>query len=344
MKDLFWLIIICILGFLGYQLIIEDKSINDVKYELKEKVSESKEYLAKEYLEYKISKLQSSDKSVDISYSGIKCFNDDTYSTSCSIKDLSMEDTYNKGYNKKVVFNLTIFGVDALMKYKVGAFDLNYSNIGIRIDNIIDLGVGDINFAFKDTQALFERLSKKINLSSLSLGLYLKYSKYTGENTLEFNIEEKDSTSSNPNYNSFLTSIKVNRDSNSEKMIKELSDCMLDRSCDNKTINIEGMFKHLYFKELNTKLYVDKSLLFSIFKQRQLDEYIAFLDNDDSLSYEVRKNLKQFFMGNLNRLENTISAKYNVSLFDIFNSGDSRYFLNKFNYELNGTSYVPYSN
>ncbi|MBR0574578.1 MULTISPECIES: hypothetical protein [Pasteurellaceae] len=332
------MIIIGILGFLGYQLIIEDKSINEVKYELKEKVSESKEYLAKEYLEYKISKLQSSSKSVDISYSGIKCFNDDTYSTSCSIKDLSLEDTNE---NKIITFNLiTIFGIDELMKYKVGAFDLNYSNIGIRIDNITNLGAINAHMKSKNAQAVIERLSKK----PLSLALYLKYSKYTGENTLEFSIEEKDSTSSNPNYNSFFTSIKVNRDSNSEKMIKELSDCILDRSCDNKTINIERMLKHLYFKELNTKLYVDKSLLLSIFKQRQLDEYIAFLDNDDSLSYEVRKNLKQFFMGNLNRLENTISAKYNVSLFDIFNSGGGRYFLNKFNYELNGTSYVPYSN
>lgn len=326
MKDFLMLIIVAILGFLGYQLIYKDKSMHQVTAEINEQVSESQAYLAKEYLEYKLPKLPAYKKN-KFNYSGIKCFNDNDYDVACTIKRVSLKGKQGNS----VRFDLTLFGVDDLMKHKVGLFDLNTANIGIKANNFLDID-------FPNDEK-FRKIKKY--LDDVSIGMYLTSSKYSGKNKLRIKLQGRDDF--------FLSSdMHVSRDDKSEKIIKTLSNCLLDSGCEGELSerDFKNLASHLYFEELNSKLEIPKKFINDIGVDASGKErIISRIENDKNMPSAYKNKMKQFISGNINHSEDRISAKREVSFADIISAVEDKnesFFRNKFSYEVDGESYNPW--
>lgn len=131
MKDFIVFICVFVLGYLGYQLFIEDKSLQQVKKEVKTKVSHS-QYIAKELLEAKISKLPTY-KKAQFGYNNIQCFDYNVYGISCNVEGI-----YGNNNDRSPIngFDVTLYGVNSLIKHKFGLYTLNNTKVGIKISNI----------------------------------------------------------------------------------------------------------------------------------------------------------------------------------------------------------------
>ncbi len=323
MKDFLVLVVVAVLGFLGYQLLYKDKSMHQVINEIEEKTSESQAYLAKEYLDYKIPKLKGY-RNGEFSYSDIKCFDDSEYGVTCTVKKISFKD-------EDVKFDLTLFGADDILKHKVGLFDLNTANIGIKVSNFVG-----VDFPNDEKVKKLEQY-----LDDISGSIYLTSSKYSGKNKLSFRVQG----SNNLFFSSDLT---VSKDSKSEKLITILSNCLLDGDCEGEFSSrkdFESLMSHMYFEELNSEIKIPSDFMDTMLDDNDKKMLVFTFERDKDIPLIYKRKIKKIIEGKTTYSEDSISAKREVSFMNIINALDDNnenFFKNKFNYEVDGESYNPW--
>lgn len=332
MKDLLLLIVVVIVGYLGYQLFIEDKSIHQVRKEVNEQISDSKSYIAEKYLKQKIPEMNKNGK---FKYRDVKCSDNHTYGVSCTITKI----TTNESLDQSLQFDLTLLGIGSYLEHKIGLFDLNTTNLGIKIDNV-DIGTSD------------SKLRKMLKYADdINAGLYLTAGKDNNGNEIAFEFQ------GNRNL-SISSKIKISKDARGEEIIQQLSECLgeiigkegekMDIDCKeffNK--DFEELAAHIYFEQLDNEINITKAFIDTALSKNERELTLLQIINDDEIPSTYKKTLQQFFNGERSRSQDRITAKRDVSFLDIINAiknGDDAFFERKFNYEIDGKSYNPWEN
>lgn len=130
MWDLLKILVLLFAAFVGYQVFIEDKSINETKNMITSTINETKYAAAEKAFDHELRKYMHTinPKIIDkIDYDRVKCFDDPEYGLSCKL--LNVE---TSSENMDVIFN----NVSEIGLQQIGLFDIFDMDSRIVLENI----------------------------------------------------------------------------------------------------------------------------------------------------------------------------------------------------------------
>lgn len=318
MKKTLLLVLFIVLGYFTYQFFSTNSSVTyGTKQEQQEQKASHKHQEIKQSLKDTISALPLYKKG-SFTYGDIRCFDDETYGVSCKITDIALDEKQAyASYFKEIVllkFDLTLFGIGKAINSHTQAIDLSDTVVGLSVDNLDFLTF----ISDQDTDDVIKYIG-----NNLSYSVFMTPNKALNERIISFRTQVKDEFS-------FLTTMRVGKDNQTEKLMEKLLDCFV-KGCE-KTSPQEGLntlLSHLYLKEMTNDITVTQKFINKGTTKIQRDGFLWLVETDDNILPIYKRKLRQLVTGKINHTQDKISAKEPVSLLQIWYAWDNgEYFFN----------------
>jgi len=312
MGKLFGLLIVGFLMFVGFQIFVEKKSIEETKLLISDAIDKGKTETTKSLLETELKNTSG------IHYDKVECFDDIEFGVSCKVYDLTDAE-------KTLSADITIYDVSSYFLAKVGSYNLFNLNNTIRLENI---KVINIPIGYDGNR---KEINNRINKYYDSYLVKIQTDEYSKAEKFEMTFNITAINSHTDDY--FSTTLELNGNKKAKEALrifeKVLSDDKLKIDSHRKNLLVDDFINNTYFgifkldiknqKDISKMLYdelINKDVNYDDFEEDFKESMNKLKTNlSPYMDIKVIQKIKNFMLNNTNSLKlQAISRQGKMSL------------------------------